>query len=170
MSNLANAWMQGVLIKRASTSDTKKNNDNAWQMFVWIWWFAEHGDWKNKMCSWTPKTNVVVGSNHAWCCKKATSTMWWSLDEKATTKGFEPSRAEPNGFRVHLLNHSDTLSCRRVEQNSYVFPCCQCCAWYAYRDGVWDVMISSCRGWLLSANSLKLKYGYPGSNWRPSAC
>ena len=30
--------------------------------------------------------------------------------EKATTKGFEPSRAEPNGFRVHFLNHSDTLS------------------------------------------------------------
>ena len=30
--------------------------------------------------------------------------------KKATTKGFEPSRAEPNGFRVHLLNHSDTLS------------------------------------------------------------
>ena len=27
-----------------------------------------------------------------------------------TAKGFEPSRAEPNGFRVHLLNHSDTLS------------------------------------------------------------
>ena len=29
---------------------------------------------------------------------------------KATTKGFEPSRAEPNGFLVHLLNHLDTLS------------------------------------------------------------
>ena len=27
-----------------------------------------------------------------------------------TAKGFEPSRAEPNGFLVHLLNHSDTLS------------------------------------------------------------
>ena len=24
--------------------------------------------------------------------------------------GFEPTRAEPSGFRVHLLNHSDTLS------------------------------------------------------------
>ena len=30
--------------------------------------------------------------------------------EKATTKGFEPSRAEPSGFLVHLLNHSDTVS------------------------------------------------------------
>ena len=27
-----------------------------------------------------------------------------------TAKGFEPSRAEPNGFLVHLLNHSDTVS------------------------------------------------------------
>ena len=42
--------------------------------------------------------------------------------EKATTKGFEPSRAEPNGFRVHLLNHSDTLSwavsCELVEHKA----------------------------------------------------
>jgi hypothetical protein len=30
--------------------------------------------------------------------------------EKATPKGFEPSRAEPSGFLVHLLNHSDTVS------------------------------------------------------------
>ena len=29
---------------------------------------------------------------------------------KTTPRGFEPLRAEPNGFRVHLLNHSDTLS------------------------------------------------------------
>ena len=27
-----------------------------------------------------------------------------------TARGFEPLRAEPNGFRVHLLNRSDTLS------------------------------------------------------------
>jgi hypothetical protein len=31
---------------------------------------------------------------------------------RTTARGFEPLRAEPNGFRVHLLNHSDTLSCR----------------------------------------------------------
>ena len=33
---------------------------------------------------------------------------------KSTARGFEPLRAEPNGFRVHLLNRSDTLSCRSV--------------------------------------------------------
>ena len=27
-----------------------------------------------------------------------------------TARGFEPLRAEPNGFRVHLLSRSDTLS------------------------------------------------------------
>ena len=32
--------------------------------------------------------------------------------EKDTTpEGFEPSRAEPNGFLVHRLNHSATVSC-----------------------------------------------------------
>ena len=30
---------------------------------------------------------------------------------EATPRGFEPLRAEPNGFPVHLLDHSDTVSC-----------------------------------------------------------
>ena len=30
---------------------------------------------------------------------------------KATPRGFEPLRAEPNGFRVHILDCSDTVSC-----------------------------------------------------------
>ena len=30
--------------------------------------------------------------------------------EETTARGLEPLRAEPNGFRVHLLSHSDTLS------------------------------------------------------------
>ena len=30
--------------------------------------------------------------------------------DEATARGFEPLRAEPNGFRVHLLSRSDTLS------------------------------------------------------------
>ena len=29
---------------------------------------------------------------------------------ETTPRGFEPLRAEPNGFRVHLLNRSDTVS------------------------------------------------------------
>ena len=29
---------------------------------------------------------------------------------QTTPEGFEPSRAKPNGFLVHLLNHSDTVS------------------------------------------------------------
>ena len=33
---------------------------------------------------------------------------------KATPRGFEPLRAEPNGFRVHLLNRSDTVSLLRT--------------------------------------------------------
>ena len=48
---------------------------------------------------------------------------------KTTARGFEPLRAEPNGFRVHLLNRSDTLSWARSSKlplqsgfKSYVFP------------------------------------------------
>ena len=35
-----------------------------------------------------------------------------SRGEHATPRGFEPLRAEPNGFRVHLLSRSDTVSLR----------------------------------------------------------
>ena len=40
----------------------------------------------------------------------------------STARGFEPLRAEPNGFRVHLLNRSDTLSCTAVLQRIGVPP------------------------------------------------
>ena len=33
-----------------------------------------------------------------------------SRGEHATPRGFKPLRAEPNGFRVHLLSRSDTVS------------------------------------------------------------
>ena len=37
-----------------------------------------------------------------------------SAGENASTpRGFEPLRAEPNGFRVHLLSRSDTVSLMR---------------------------------------------------------
>ena len=36
--------------------------------------------------------------------------------QETTARGFEPLRAEPNGFRVHLLNRSDTLSCPKDVQ------------------------------------------------------
>ena len=32
-------------------------------------------------------------------------------EKEATAAGFELARAEPNRFRVCLLNHSDKLSC-----------------------------------------------------------
>lgn len=33
-----------------------------------------------------------------------------------TSAGFEPARAEPNGFLVHRLNHSATMSCKTMCQ------------------------------------------------------
>ena len=35
-----------------------------------------------------------------------------------TTTGFEPARVEPNGFQVHRLNHSATLSIIRSHRDS----------------------------------------------------
>ena len=40
--------------------------------------------------------------------------MW--EEKEATARGFEPLRAAPNGFLVHHLNHSVTLSMEDVEQ------------------------------------------------------
>ena len=37
----------------------------------------------------------------------------WVAFSKKLPEGFEPLRAEPNGFLVHHLNHSVTLSCER---------------------------------------------------------
>ena len=50
----------------------------------------------------------------------------------ATPKGFEPLRAEPNGFLVHLLSHSDTVSCSKsfrfkAATRIAVLPACICC-------------------------------------------
>jgi hypothetical protein len=36
----------------------------------------------------------------------------------STTRGFEPLRAEPNGFLVHHLNHSVTLSLQVSGRNA----------------------------------------------------
>ena len=35
----------------------------------------------------------------------------------STARGFEPLRAEPNGFRVHHLSHSVTLSVNKGMRN-----------------------------------------------------
>ena len=49
----------------------------------------------------------------------------------ATARGFEPLRAEPNGFRVHHLNHSVTLSWSQalpysqhaLRERPFLIPC-----------------------------------------------
>ena len=57
-----------------------------------------------------PESQRVVRNARAtapgaqWLCASAVS--------QTTARGFEPLRAEPNGFRVHHLNHSVTLSYR----------------------------------------------------------
>ena len=41
----------------------------------------------------------------------STSVIFYMMEQKKTSSvGFEPTRAEPNGFQVHLLNHSDMMT------------------------------------------------------------
>ena len=42
------------------------------------------------------------------------------LGAEPKARGFEPLRAEPNGFLVHHLNHSVTLSCCRCGAHAFV--------------------------------------------------
>ena len=52
-----------------------------------------------------------VCHTHHWRMRSEHAESTVKAARRATTaKGFAPSRAEPNGFLVHLLNHSDTLS------------------------------------------------------------
>ena len=52
-----------------------------------------------------------------------TQCSWIQLSQQTTPKGFEPLRAEPNGFLVHHLSHSVTVSMFQmrigVEQDRY---------------------------------------------------
>ena len=71
--------------------------------------------------------------NHCWCLYVVFASLSWAPNKpssniekrapggfwvggagcthKTTARGFEPLRAEPKGFRVHLLDRSDALSC-----------------------------------------------------------
>ena len=44
-----------------------------------------------------------------------------------TARGFEPLRAEPNGFRVHHLSRSVTLSCFGIATGLVIRNCQVCC-------------------------------------------
>ena len=58
---------------------------------------------------------------------KSSAKMEATLEaRRATARGVEPLQAEPNGFRAHLLNHSDTLACRsyrKFAQRAQGSPC-----------------------------------------------
>ena len=56
------------------------------------------------------------------------------LCAKTTARGFEPLRAEPNGFLVHHLNHSVTLSCRMCG----ALACLVSCGTRQSRSLLWD--------------------------------
>ena len=70
-------------------------------------------------------------------CQKKKSALGQS-NSKATPKGFEPLRAEPNGFLVHLLSHSDKVSvpgtiCLFITSNGLFVPGVGCPVWCAAR-------------------------------------
>ena len=51
------------------------------------------------------------------CAKRDLHGLHSQRKQIATPRGFEPLRAEPNGFRVHLLNRSDTVSVKECNAN-----------------------------------------------------
>ncbi len=57
--------------------------------------------------AWNPL--MASGAPSGFLVKRRESCL--NQGDKTTARGFEPLRAEPNGFRVHLLSRSDTLSC-----------------------------------------------------------
>ena len=59
--------------------------------------------------------------------RRVVSHRWKNVNLQLTTpRGFEPLRAEPNGFLVDLLNHSDTVSvCGHANS---VWACAKVCA------------------------------------------
>ena len=64
--------------------------------------------------SWTSKAERLSVRQHPCNTKNSSSSSSnSSSDSKTTPRGFEPLRAEPNGFRVHLLSRLDTVSCDR---------------------------------------------------------
>ena len=57
-------------------------------------------------------TECVIHKESATCIGAA-------MNKHTTPRGFEPLRAEPNGFRVHLLSRSDTVSVH-VDSHQYL--------------------------------------------------
>jgi hypothetical protein len=67
----------------------------------------------------------------------------WCSQRKTTPRGFEPLRAEPNGFLVHHLNHSVTVSCQHhIRTRSRLSGCPQ-----ANGRWPWDFGLHGPRGW-----------------------
>ena len=59
-------------------------------------------------CGVDPRTSRDVRANQIGARQRPCAGTGRCRD--STPRGFEPLRAEPNGFQVHLLSHSDTVS------------------------------------------------------------
>ena len=59
---------------------------------------------------------------------------------KPTARGFEPLRAEPNGFLVHHLNHSVTLSWRKYGARPFLVCIVPLCLWMLVVLVAWLVL------------------------------
>ena len=56
-------------------------------------------------------------------CKGGRASVCANVSYLSTARGFEPLRAEPNGFRVHHLSHSVTLSCKFNGPRCIIYIC-----------------------------------------------
>ena len=74
------------------------------------------------------------------------------LGIKTTPKGFEPLRAEPNGFLVHHLNHSVTVSLSSKEEGIIMsrFSFASAGGLLEYMSAMGFEPMRSCLQWILS--------------------
>ncbi len=90
-----------------------------WKGF-WTWYLAASGVQKVLATWFSLRFTIQLGrvflkvSNHQINFDLISLMRWADLirnsSRRPTAAGFEPARAEPNGFLAHLHNHSDTLS------------------------------------------------------------
>ena len=65
------------------------------------------GALSNATCVRSPQSPHKMRPRRVWCWQCESESRYGT---QTTPRGFEPLRAEPNGFRVHLLSRSDTVS------------------------------------------------------------
>ena len=99
---------QGFESPRCRLQGWREATENSWRLVggcdLWAW----QNFWQRLMSEGKQSSKVFRPLTHPG--RESLCHMGRQHAHASTPKGFEPLRAEPNGFLVHLLSHSDTVS------------------------------------------------------------